>query len=215
MELRGTIISAQNEPNKSGEGESFTVRFRDATGKDWVPFKTFHDSMKDKASALKGVVNGAKITIEKPEGKKFWDLISIEAMTAEDSQAVAIETTNRDAAIATQVAAKIVKDLWIADKLKDDNLLVVGLKKWLGTQLNAWPEKTPPVYADKSGNDPSKATDKHRDELMKLLELDPGFEDDQEEIDNQIALRFGYDAKMSDAECKDWIKELKTQYPPF
>ena len=217
MEIVGTIISAQNEPNKSGEGESFKIRFRASNGKDWGPFTLFHDGLKEKATELKGKVSSAKLTVEKPEGERFWDLKAVEAI--EPTEAT-VAVTGRDDAIATQVAVKTVAELWIAGKLTDTDVLVKGLRAELSKHLKVESPipagagkdksapKEAPTYKDKDGDDVSKATQAQKEALKKML----GITDD-DNFTNAIRGRFGDEAlqikDLTKNEAGDWITELQ------
>jgi len=83
-----------------------------------------------------------------PTGK-FRNVDSIEPATEQEIKVV----NGRDQVIAQQVAAYIVKDLWIADKLIDGSPEVIALKRWIKAQFGALPEtpKQVEVKADEGG----------------------------------------------------------------
>lgn len=222
MEIVGTIISAQDEPNKSGEGESFKVRFRASNGKDWGPFTLFHDGLKEKATELKGKVNSTKLTVEKPEGSRFWDLKAVEAASPDEPQTPAYHN-GRDDAIAHAVAIKEIGEDWRADKLADGDTLVVAYVNWLREQMQVAPKRPAildhpsapkhseaPIYKDKDGDDVSKAILSQIDALKKML----GITDD-DNFTNAIRSRFGDEAlqikDLSKNEAGDWITELQKE----
>lgn len=198
MEHIGTITAAGKEPSADKSKLVFKLHLDNPK----YTYTLFDDSQKKFAE--ENIGKTVKVEYSMSPDEKHRNVESIELAT--EAQVVAHNGYSDGSD--KRCAALIMKDLRIAGCVDDENLLYQAMKKWVATQLNAWPEtahKEPPTYKDKGGNDPSKASTKNLSVLKELLVVD------DEDLDLQIAYRFGYETVMSDAECKDWIKELKSQ----
>lgn len=77
MERVGLVFKADTEVARSGN-DVFRLGIRGTDGKEYT-YTVFDEGMKETAKSLRN--NNAKITINKKEGSKFWDLEAIEPAT--------------------------------------------------------------------------------------------------------------------------------------
>ena len=176
MEHIGTITAAGKELSADKSKKVFKLHMDNPK----YTYTLFDESQK--MFAEENIGGTVKVLYVMSQDEKHRNVEGIELAT----EAQAVASNGYSDGSDKRCAALIMKDLRIAGCVDDDNLLYQAMKKWVASQLNAWPEtrgvhEEPPVYKDKKGNDPSKATKKHIDEIKDLLEVD------DEDPDTQIA----------------------------
>lgn len=205
MEHIGVITAAGQEPSADKSKLLFKLHMDNPK----YTYTLFDDSQKKFAE--ENIGKTIKAIYEMSPDGKHRNVESLELAT----EAQVVSHNGKDEAIAAQVAAKIIKDLWVIGTIPPDDPLCVALRAWCIHCLPAVSsiDKTPkstkaPIYKDKEGDDVSKATLSQIDALKKML----GITDD-DNFTNAIRGRFGDEAlqikDLSKNEAGDWITELQ------
>lgn len=206
MEHTGLIIAAGQELSADKSKKVFKLHMDNPK----YTYTLFDDSQKKFAE--ENIGGTVKIVYAMSSDEKHRNVDAIELAT----EAQAVAHNGRDEAIATQVAVKVVAELWIAGKLSDTDVLVKGLRAELSKHLKVGSttgeEKSKPIepYKDKEGDDVSKAILSQITALKRMLGT-PG----DDEFTNAIRTRFGDEAlqikDLSKNEAGDWITELQKE----
>lgn len=208
MEHIGTITAAGQELSADKTKKVFKLHMDNPK----YTYTLFDDSQKKFAE--ENIGKTVKVIYEMSSDGKHRNIEAIELAT----EAQVVAHNGGDGDINTRTAVLTVKDLWIAGKLTDTDVLVKGLRAELSKHLkveSAVPEDKPKpteAYKDKDGDDVSKATLSQINALKKMI----GIEDDQYSdgnFTNFIRTRFGKEAlqikDLSKNEAGDWITELQ------
>jgi len=207
----GTIVKAGDELKKDESGMVFKM------GVDKYTYSLFTPALI--ATAKENLGNRVKVTYTMSDDGKYRNVQAIElAKESEESTSPQPKKQwgkppEEQADIRQQVAVYVVKDLFIADKLREDHPRVIAMNAWLGEQLPGKipaPVRTVPRESVKESEGEPKSALEHFKEECKRYGWDAEIQGNQRAISAWLKEEFGVGWKdLTDEAQEQAVKQMR------
>ena len=128
MEVTGTVTDVMKEQRRSGEGWNYLLYMGEA--KYYLKEEKFDDAL-----FFKGNVATVGYTETKRGDKTYRNVEFIEPASEGAIATALAENGSINSSIESQVAAKIICELWVNDKLADVDYLITALRWWVEEKI--------------------------------------------------------------------------------